>query len=123
MGRPPTKVDNASAGRIELLQGTLDMLILGSLRLGPLHGHAIVRAIEQRSDETLNVDHGSLYPALQRLQQEGWIRAEWGVSSKNRKAKFYSLTPAGRKQLLAERSRWERLSRAIAQVMNAAEEG
>jgi len=99
------------------------MLILGSLRLGPLHGQAIVRAIEQRSSETLNVDHGSLYPALQRLQQEGWIKAQWGTSSSNRKAKFYSLTAAGRKQLVAERSRWDRLSRAIAHVMNPATEG
>jgi len=117
MGRSTTKT------RVELLQGTLDMLILGSLRLGPLHGQAIIRAIEQRSGETLNVDHGSLYPALQRLQQEGWITAEWGVSSSNRKAKFYSLTTAGRKQLVAENSRWERLSRAIAQVMNPVIEG
>lgn len=99
------------------------MLVLGSLRLGPLHGQAIVRAIEQRSGEALSVDHGSLYPALQRLQQEGWITAKWGTSSSNRKAKFYSLTAAGRRQLVAESSRWERLSRAIAQVMNPAPEG
>lgn len=98
------------------------MLILGSLRLGPLHGQAIVRSIEQRSGETLNVDHGSLYPALQRLQQEGWISARWGTSTSNRKAKFYSLTAAGRKQLLTETSRWEQLSRAIALVMNPATE-
>lgn len=98
------------------------MLILGSLRLGPLHGQAIVRSIEQRSAETLNVDHGSLYPALQRLQQEGWISARWGTSTSNRKAKFYSLTAAGRKQLLTETSRWEQLSRAIALVMNPATE-
>ena len=119
MGRETTKAPS----RMELLQGTLDMLILGSLRLGPLHGQAIVRAIEQRSGETLNVDHGSLYPALQRLQQEGWITAQWGTSNNNRKAKFYSLTAAGRKQLLAESSRWERLSLAIAQVMNPTTEG
>lgn len=119
MGRETTKA--LSRSRVELLQGTLDMLILGSLRLGPLHGQAIVRAIEQRSGEALNVDHGSLYPALQRLQQEGWITAQWGTSSSNRRAKFYSLTAAGRKQLLVEESRWERLSRAIAQVMNPAE--
>ena len=99
------------------------MLVLGSLRLGPLHGQAIVRAIEQRSGEALSVDHGSLYPALQRLQQEGWITAKWGTSSSNRKAKFYSLTAAGRRQLVADSSRWERLSRAIAQVMNPAPEG
>lgn len=107
-----------SASRTELLQGTLDMLILGSLRLGPLHGQAIIRSIERRSDEILKVDHGSLYPALQRLQQEGWITAKWGVSSNNRRAKFYSLTESGRKQLLAERLRWEDLARAIGQVMN-----
>ncbi|HTZ90277.1 MAG TPA: PadR family transcriptional regulator [Alloacidobacterium sp.] len=122
MGREATKAPPPPF-RLELLQGTLDMLILGSLRLKPLHGQAIVRAIEQRSGETLNVDHGSLYPALQRLQQEGWIIAEWGMSSSNRKAKFYSLTAAGRKQLMAESSRWERLSQAIAQVMNPVPEG
>jgi PadR family transcriptional regulator, regulatory protein PadR len=108
--------------RVELLQGTLDILILGSLRLGPLHGQAIIRSIEQRSDEVLKVEHGSLYPALQRLQQEGWITARWGVSSNNRRAKFYSLTGSGRKQLLAERSRWDDLARAIGQVINPVRE-
>ena len=99
------------------MQGTLDMLILKMLRVGRLHGQAIVRAIELTSEDALRIDHGSLYPALQRLQQQGWITAEWGTSSNNRKAKFYALTRAGRQHLLAESSRWERLTRAIALVM------
>lgn|SRR5512133_1663030 len=115
MGRESTKPD-----KVELMQGTLDMLILRTLLLGPVHGHGIARAIEQTSDEVLDVDHGSLYPALQRLLQEGWITAEWGVSSNNRKAKFYSLTRSGRAHLRKETSRWERFSRAISQIMNPA---
>ena len=102
------------------MQGTLDMLILRTLLLGPMHGQGIARAIEQTSDDLLRVDHGSLYPALQRLQQEDWVRADWGVSSNNRKAKFYSLTKRGREQLRNEMSRWEKLSKAIALVMNPA---
>ena len=102
------------------MQGTLDMLVLRTLRLGPMHGHGIACAIEQTSEDLLRVDHGSLYPALQRLQQEGWITAEWGVSANNRKAKFYSLTRAGREQLRKESSRWEKLSRAIALIMKPA---
>ena len=100
------------------MQGTLDMLILKTLRLGPMHGHGIACAIEQTSEDLLRVDHGSLYPALQRLQQEGWITAEWGVSTNNRKAKFYSLTRAGREQLRKESSRWETLTRATALIMH-----
>jgi transcriptional regulator len=121
MGRHSTKAVSA-AERLELMQGTLDMLILKTLRLAPLHGQGIARAIEQTSEDLLRVDHGSLYPALQRLQQEGWVRAEWGVSSNNRRAKFYSLTRAGKRHLHAEESRWQRLTRAIALIMDPAEQ-
>lgn len=114
-----------SSARIELVYGTLDMLILRTLRWGPTHGHGIAKAIERMSEDTLKVEHGSLYPALQRLQQEGWIAAEWGVSKTNRRAKYYRLTAAGRKQLNAETSRWERFVRAIGAVLAPAkpEEG
>src|SRR5215469_4670574 len=88
--------------RLELLQGTLDLLILRTLILGPQHGQGIARAIEQTSDEELLVEHGALYPALQRLEDRGWISAKWGTSNNNRKARFYWLTPTGRKQLLKE---------------------
>src|SRR4051794_25682312 len=115
MGRQSPR-DNPSANRAELVQGTLDMLILKVLRLGPLHGHAISTAIERSSEDLFKIDHGSLYPALQRLQQEGWVTASWGTSTKNRRAKFYSLTRAGRKHLQVESSRWERLTRAIALI-------
>jgi transcriptional regulator len=107
---------------VELIQGTLDMLILKVLRLGPLHGHAIATAIERSSEDLFRIDHGSLYPALQRLQQEGWITASWGTSANNRRAKFYSLTSAGKKHLRVESSRWERLTRAIALIMNPAKQ-
>src|SRR2546425_8681522 len=93
----------------DLLQGTLDMLVLQTLILGPAHGHSIAHAIERRSDEILQVEHGSLYPALYRLEDRGWIAAFWGTSENNRKAKYYRLTPAGRKRLAVETSRWERL--------------
>jgi PadR family transcriptional regulator len=106
--------------RLELVQGTLDMLILRTLQWGPLHGHGIAVAIERSSGEQLRVDHGSLYPALQRLQQERWIAAAWGVSDHNRRAKFYRLTAAGRRHLHAESSKWERLVRVIGQVMGPA---
>jgi len=109
--------------RVELLQGTLDMLILKVLRLGPLHGQAIATAIERNSEDLFKVDHGSLYPALQRLQQEGWVSTNWGTSLNNRRAKFYRLTTAGRKQLQVESSRWERLTRAIALIMKPAKQG
>src|SRR5581483_10126408 len=91
-----------------LLQGTLDLLILRILVFGPQHGQGIARAILKESDEVLLVDHGALYPALQRLEERGWIDAEWGVSSNNRKARFYNLTKAGRKQLVQEASDWRR---------------
>lgn len=103
--------------RADLLQGTLDLLILRTLALGPHHGHGISLAIQARSGETLLIDHGSLYPALQRLETRGWIRGAWGTSDNNRRARFYSLTPAGRKQLVAEESRWNRLVASIARVM------
>src|SRR6478736_8722403 len=106
----------------EMLQGTLDMLILQTLVLGPAHGHTIAHAIEHRSDDVLQVEHGSLYPALHRLEDRGLIASFWGTYENNRKAKYYRLTPAGRKMLAAETSRWEQLARAIAQVLNPVDE-
>jgi PadR family transcriptional regulator PadR len=103
--------------RIALLQGTLDLLILRTLVFGPQHGQGIARSIEQQSDATLLVDHGSLYPALQRLEGRGWIAAEWGVSDNNRKARFYTLTKVGRKQLVEETKQWRRLAVAIAGIL------
>ena len=102
---------------VELLQGTLDMLILQTLVFGPRHGHAVAHTIEQTSRDVLRIDHGSLYPALQRLERRGWIASAWGTSENNRRAKFYRLTPAGRKQLVAEASKWDRLTEAIARIM------
>src|SRR6201997_2117347 len=99
--------------RLELLQGTLDLLILRTLIFGPQHGQGIARAIEQSSGDELLVEHGALYPALQRLEARGWIAAKWGTSSNNRKARFYTLTAAGRKQLVNETTKWRRLSAAI----------
>src|SRR6202051_2225017 len=94
--------------RLELLQGTLDLLILRTLIFGSQHGQGIARAIQQTSEEELLVEHGALYPALQRLEERGWVSAKWGVSSNNRKARFYSLTAAGRKQLVTETNKWKR---------------
>ncbi|MGB7435837.1 MAG: PadR family transcriptional regulator [Candidatus Acidiferrum sp.] len=108
--------------RIELLQGTLDLLILRTLQLGPAHGHAIAKAIEFRSDEVLQVEQGSLYPALHRLIKRGWISVEEGTSDNNRRAKFYSLTAKGRKQLATETSKWETLAGAIARILRPTEE-
>jgi PadR family transcriptional regulator, regulatory protein PadR len=108
--------------RIELLQGTLDMLILRTLRIGPSHGHAIAKAIEQGSDDVLLVEQGSLYPALHRLIKRGWITFEDGTSENNRRAKFYRLTPLGKKQLDIETSRWDKMSAAIARIMRPARE-
>ena len=107
-------------GRIELLQGTLDLLILQTLRLGPAHGHTIMQAIKRGSDDVLQVEQGSLYPALHRLIQRGWIDFEHGTSENNRRAKYYRLTARGRKQLAIETSRWEKLVRAIARVLRPA---
>ncbi|HJQ22192.1 MAG TPA: PadR family transcriptional regulator [Gemmatimonadaceae bacterium] len=103
--------------RESLLQGTLDMLILRTLILGPHHGHGIARAIETQSGDTLLVDHGSLYPALQRLESRKWIRAKWGTSDNNRKARFYEITALGRRQLGAEATRWRRLAEAMQRVL------
>ena len=103
--------------RLELLQGTLDLLILRTLIFGPQHGQGIARVIQQNSGDELLVEHGALYPALQRLEERGWISARWGTSSNNRKARFYSLTAAGRKQLARETTRWKRLALAITRIL------
>ena len=108
------------ADRIELLQGTLDLLILRTLLLGPAHGHAIAKAIEFNSDDVLQVEQGSLYPALHRLIKRGWISFEDGASENNRRAKFYRLTPKGRRQLAAETSKWDKLAAAIARILRPA---
>ena len=105
--------------RVELLQGTLDLLILRTLLLGPAHGHAIARAIEVNSEDVLQVEQGSLYPALHRLIKRGWIGVEEGTSENNRRAKFYQLTAEGKKRMNAESHRWARLSAAVAFVMQA----
>jgi PadR family transcriptional regulator PadR len=107
--------------RLELLQGTLDMLVLRTLQWGPQHGHGIGQAIRAQSDDLLKVETGSLYPALHRLEKKGWIKSEWGLTGNNQRARFYTLTPAGRKQLASERSRWDALTTAIAGVMNRSE--
>ena len=114
MGKKPAQID--------ILQGTLDLLILQTLAPGAAHGHTIAYAIERRSEEVLQVEHGSLYPALHRLEDRGWIASFWGTSENNRKARYYRLTAAGRKQLSVEMSRWERVVRAVNQVLRPAEE-
>src|SRR5437763_4200136 len=101
----------------DMLQGTLDMLVLQTLVLGPAHGHTIAHAIERGSEEVLQVEHGSLYPALHRLLKQGWISAKEATSENNRRAKYYTLTAKGRKKLTAENSKWDRLTRAIARIM------
>lgn len=103
--------------RIALLQGTLDLLILRTLVFGAQHGQGIARAIQEQSEDVLLVDHGALYPALQRLETKGWISAKWGISSNNRKARFYSLTKDGRKQLAHETSQWRKMAAAIGRVL------
>ena len=109
--------------RTELLQGTLDMLILRTLQAGPAHGHEIAKHIQRTSDDVLQVEHGSLYPALHRLEQKGWLTARWEMArERNREFKYYRLTAAGKKQLLAEESKWNQLAAAIARVMQPAEE-
>jgi len=107
---------------MSLLQGTLDMLILRTLIFGPRHGHGIAVTIQRTSDDDLLVDHGSLYPALQRLEQQGLIKSAWGVSDLNRRARFYELTRAGRKKLTTETGKWERMVRAIGRVMRQPDE-
>lgn len=108
------------ADSTDLLQGTLDLLILKCLALAPMHGWGIADRIQQVSNEALQVGQGSLYPALHRLEYKGWVKAEWGLSENNRRAKFYSLTPAGKKQLQIETQEWDRLSSAIALVLQRA---
>src|ERR1700691_4645332 len=103
--------------RISLLQGTLDLLILRTLIFGPQHGQGVARAIQQQSEDVLIVDHGTLYPALQRLEGKGWIEAEWGASQNNRRARFYKLTKSGRKQLTQETSQWRKMAAAIGRVL------
>jgi PadR family transcriptional regulator PadR len=108
--------------RIELLQGTLDLLILRTLLLGPAHGHAIAKAIELNSEDVLQVEQGSLYPALHRLIKRGWISVEEGTSENNRRAKFYRLTPQGRRQLVVETRKWDKLAGAIARILRPTEQ-
>jgi PadR family transcriptional regulator, regulatory protein PadR len=115
----------SSSNRIELLQGTLDMLILRTLLFGPAHGHQIAKHIQRTTEEILQVEHGSLYPALHRLERKGWIAAKWELAGKDlkREFKYYRLTATGRKQLVAQESKWKQLTGAIARVMWPAEEG
>jgi PadR family transcriptional regulator PadR len=105
--------------RAGLLQGTLDMLILKALSLGPLHGYGVIQRIRQMSEEMLDVEQGSLYPALYRIEQRGWVSSEWGENETGRRAKFYSLTRAGRRQLAAEEASWDRLVLAVSKVRQA----
>ena len=108
--------------RVELIQGTLDLLILRTLLLGPAHGHAVARAIEFNSEDVLQVEQGSLYPALHRLIKRGWISVEQGTSENNRRAKFYCLTARGRRQLTIETNKWDKLAGAIARILRPAEQ-
>jgi transcriptional regulator len=110
-----------SRKKLDLLQGTLDLLILRTLRMGPQHGHGIGQVIRMRSDDLLRVEHGSLYPALHRLEREGWIESEWGLSENSQRAKFYRLTARGRKQLAAEESRWELFVKTVGRVLRPQE--
>ena len=107
----------ANAAQGDLLQGTLDLLVLRSLVLGPAHGHTIAHAIEHGSEHVLQIEHGSLYPALYRLEDRGLIKSFWGTSENNRRAKYYRLTPDGRRQLAAETTRWEQLVRAVGRIL------
>jgi PadR family transcriptional regulator PadR len=107
--------------RVELLQGTLDLLILQTLQWGPQHGHGIAQAIRTHSGDLLSVETGSLYPALHRLERQGWLAAKWKLSENNQRAKYYLLTASGKRQLLSEQSKWELLVRAISGVLNPAQ--
>jgi PadR family transcriptional regulator, regulatory protein PadR len=107
--------------KLELLQGTLDLLILRTLQWGPQHGHGIGQAIRARSDDLLQLEHGSLYPALHRLRRQGWVTSEWGVTDNRQRAKFYRLTAAGKKQLALEESRWNLFVRTVARVLRPQE--
>ena len=120
LGRMPPQKNTDD--RIALLQGTLDLLVLKILVLGPCHGQGVARLILRQSEEVFFVDHGSLYLALQRLEDKKWIRARWGLSENNRKARFYSLTPKGREQLVEKRSEWERLTRAMGLILGSGAE-
>src|SRR5271154_87457 len=118
---PTIMTSKNSPSRTELLQGTLDMLILRTLLFGPAHGHQIAKHIQRTTEDVLQVEHGSLYPALHRMERKGWIAAKWDISKdRNRELKFYGLTAAGRKQLASEESKWKQLARAIARVMRPA---
>ncbi|MCU1247675.1 MAG: transcriptional regulator, PadR family [Edaphobacter sp.] len=119
MGRMTTQENTDD--RIALLQGTLDLLILKTLVLGPCHGQGVARLIQRQSEEVFFVDHGSLYLALQRLEDKRWISAKWGISENNRKARFYSLTAKGREQLVAKTSEWQRLTRAMSLILDSSE--
>ena len=114
--------DEQDRERIELLQGTLDLLVLQTLRLGQAHGHAIAKAIERTSDDVLQIEQGSLYPALHRLIKRGWISSKDGLSENNRRAHYYQLTPKGRKQLDVETHKWNKLAGAIARILQAAKQ-
>ena len=105
----------------DIMQGTLDVLVLQTLVAGPAHGHTIAQVIGRRSEDVLQVEHGSLYPALHRLEDRGWISSFWGTSENNRRARYYRLTPAGRQQLVSETSRWDRFVRAVNQVLRPQE--
>src|ERR1051325_8211257 len=109
-----------SFDKIDLLQGTLDMLVLKTLSRGPAHGYAIARWIQQTTDDALRLEEGTLYPALYRMERKGWIASRWGLSENNRRARYYRLTPAGRKQLEAESTAWASISLAIAKIMRTA---
>ena len=115
-------VNNPDHERLELLQGTLDMLILRTLQWGPQHGHRIGQAIQERSDDLLKIETGSLYPALHRLEKRGWLQAEWRISEANKRAKYYQLSAEGKAQLLREENRWTQLVGAITRVMSPATE-
>src|SRR6476660_9605525 len=110
------------ASHVELLRGTLDLLILRTLLAGPAHGHAVAKHIQHTSEDLLQVETGSLYPALHRLEAKGWIAASWDLSSKGKRARFYRLTPKGRKQLVAEQSKWATFSRAMGLIVTPADQ-